>query len=112
MPSYDYHCDANQTTVEVRHPMATTLRTWGEICYVAQIPLGETDPLAPVRKVIRAPFLAIPTGNSQLRETGFTKLVRRDKGLYENVTAAEGESRFLRSDNDGPLPEFTDKARD
>lgn len=112
MPAYDYYCDANKTTVEVIHPMTTTLRTWGEVCFVAQIALGDTDPLAPVRKVIHAPYLARPISNSQLRDTGFTKLVRRDKGLYENVTAAEGEARFLRGDNDSPLPTFTDKIED
>ncbi len=111
MPRYDYYCDDNQTTVEVDHPMPTTLSTWGEVCFAAQISLGDTDPLAPVRKVIRAPYLAKPIANSQLRETGFTKLVRRDKGLYENVTAAEGEARYLQ-DSDGPLPTFTDKTRD
>ncbi|MDZ7736742.1 MAG: zinc ribbon domain-containing protein [Gammaproteobacteria bacterium] len=111
MPAYDYYCNENRTTVEVVHPVNTTLKTWGEVCFVAQISLGDTDPLAPVRKLIRAPYLARRIGNSQLRETGFTKLVRRDKGLYENVTAAEGEARFLQ-DQDGPVPAFTDKIRD
>lgn len=111
MPLYDYYCDDNQITVEVDHPMTTRLSTWGEVCFVAQIPLGETDPLAPVRKVIHAPYLSKPIANSQLRETGFTKLVRRDKGLYENVTAAEGEARYLQ-DTDGPVPKFTDKVND
>lgn len=111
MPHYDYYCDDNQTTVEVEHPMKTMLHTWGEVCFVAQIPMGETDPLAPVRKVIHAPNITKTTGNSQLREKGFTKLVRRDKGLYENVTAAEGQARYLQ-DSDGPLPRFTDKVQD
>lgn len=110
MPLYDYYCAANKTTVEVQHPMTSTLHIWGEVCYAARIPLGDTDPLAPVIKVIRAPHLSLPTGNSRLRETGFTKLVRRDKGIYENVTATAGQNRYLRSDNDGPLPKFTDKS--
>lgn len=110
MPLYDYYCAHNQLTVEVEHPMTAALRNWGELCYAAQIPLGDTDPLAPICKVIRAPYLSAPTGNSQLRETGFTKLVRRDQGLYENVTSTEGQKRFVRSDNDGSLPEFTDKS--
>ncbi len=112
MPLYDYYCADNRTTVEVQHPMTTILRTWGEVCYVAQIPLGETDPLAPVSKVIHAPHLSLPTGDSKLRETGFTKLVRRDKGLYENVTAAEGEARFLSADGEDAAPRFSDKIRD
>jgi len=112
MPAYDYYCEANGTVVEVAHPIHATLKTWGEVCYVARIPLGETDPLAPVTKVIHAPYLAKPVSNSKLRETGFTKLIRRDKGLYENVTAAGGEARFLRDDGDSPLPVFTDKIRD
>lgn len=112
MPIYDYFCEANQLTVEVQHPMNTTLRTWGEICYVAQIPLGETDPLADVRKLIRAPNISIPTGHSKLKESGFTKLVRRDAGVYENVTATSKEQRYVRAGERDSLPHLHKKIRD
>lgn len=112
MPVYDYFCDSNQRTVEVQHPMNVTLRTWGEVCYAAQIPLGETDPLATVRKLIRAPNISIPTGNSKLKESGFTKLVRRDAGVYENVTATGSEQRYVRANDRDSLPHLHKKIRD
>lgn len=31
----------------------------------------------------------------ELKNMGFTKLVRRDKGVYENVTANHGEKRIV-----------------
>ena len=52
-------------------------------------PLGDTDFEAPVAK--RAAAIAIPTGNTTLKNAGFTKLVKRDEGVYENVTASGGE---------------------
>ncbi len=112
MPCYDYRCPANGVTVEVRHPIAARLRYWMELCYAAQIPLGDTDPMAPVEKVISAPHIAIPTGNATLREKGFTKLVKRDDGVYENVTAIEGESRYVRRGEPDTLPHIHRKVGD
>jgi hypothetical protein len=36
-----------------------------------------------------------PKTNSELRDLGFTKLVRRDEGVYENVTARSRDSRYM-----------------
>ena len=47
-----------------------------------------------VRRVISAFFVNAPRTDGDLKRLGFTKLVRRDKGVYENVTAAGGESRI------------------
>ena len=41
---------------------------------------------AKVQRVITAPNVSVPRSNRELREKGFTKLVRRDKGVYEDVT--------------------------
>jgi hypothetical protein len=112
MPSYDYYCEANNRTVEVNHTVNATLQTWGEVCYVAQIPLGDTDPMAPVRKVISAPAIAIPIGNSKLKELGFTKLVRRDQGVMENVTALDHEKRYFRADDPTSVPDIEGKVED
>ena len=113
MPSYDYFCEANGQTVEVTHPVGVTLRIWGEVCYVAQHPLGDTDPLAPVHRVFtRAPATVVRTSNAELRNEGFTKLVKRDDGVYENVTAIEGEARYMRRDDPGSIPHIHRKVRD
>lgn len=96
LPAYDYRCAANGRVVEVSHDAGMTLRNWGELCYVAQMQPGDTDPGAPVERVLRsAPAALIAESNSELRDRGFTKLVRRDKGVYENVTAIEGEARYM-----------------
>lgn len=112
MPCYDYFCEANGRTVEVRHPVSVVLTTWGEVCYAAQVPMGDTDFLAPVRKVITAPGLAFPAGNAKLKEMGFTKLVRRDDGVYENVTRSGDESRYMKKGDAGTLPHLHKKIGD
>ncbi|MGA1474588.1 MAG: zinc ribbon domain-containing protein [Prochlorothrix sp.] len=95
MPLYVYHCAENQETVEVFHPMSRTIATWGELCTLASVDLGVTAPETPVKRVIMAPRLAVPTSDSDYKSLGMKKLVRRDKGVYENVTAREGESRIV-----------------
>ena len=113
LPTYDYFCEANGTTVELSHPMDTELRFWAEVCYVAQIGLGKTDPMAPVKRVItRAPGTVITAGNAELKNLGLTKLVKRDTGVYENVTAADGEKRYMRHDDPTSLPHLHKKVRD
>ena len=52
MPTYDYRCDDNGRTLEVRHPMNAKLRTWGELCELLGIKPGDTPKGAAVRKVI------------------------------------------------------------
>lgn len=112
MPKYDYYCETNGRTVEVVHTVNADLKTWGEVCYVAQISLGETDPLAPVRKVISAPAITVPVGNSTLKEKGFTKLVKRDRGVYENVTALDHEKRYMTAGDASSIPDFKKKVED
>ena len=106
MPVYTYLCEANGQSVEIRHGVDAEIRTWGELCYAAQRPLGETEFLAPVRKVLSPPAIAIPASNSDLRNKGFTKLVKRDDGVYENVTRIGNESRYMRKGDSSTLPDL------
>lgn len=112
MPVYDYHCEANGQTVEVKHRVDVELTTWGEVCYAAQIPLGDTEFLEPVRKVLSPPGIALPAGNAKLKDLGFTKLVRRDNGVYENVTRSGSEARYMRSGQAETLPHLHKKISD
>ena len=112
MPSYDYFCEANGRTVEVIHPISAALKTWGEVCYVAQIPLGDTDPQAAVSKLISAPAIATSVSNATLKEKGFTKLVKRDQGVYENVTALAHEKRFFKAGDPSSMPDLKSKIED
>jgi putative FmdB family regulatory protein len=49
----------------------------------------------PVKRLLSAPMLRFPKSDSQLKNLGFSKLVRRDHGVYENVTAQDGESKIV-----------------
>jgi putative FmdB family regulatory protein len=49
----------------------------------------------PVVKRVSRINISAPKTNSELKDLGFTKLVRRDDGVYENVTARNGDSRYM-----------------
>ena len=51
MITYDYHCDANETTLTVRHSIKERLATWGELCALANQNPGDTPPETPVRRL-------------------------------------------------------------
>lgn len=113
MPSYDYYCEENGLTVEVNHPVSTTIKNWGELCYVAQIEMGTCDPIAPVKRVIRtAPGVSVPKFDSEIKNTGFTKLVKRDDGVYENVTATGDEKRYMKKGDAESVPHLHKKVGD
>jgi len=49
----------------------------------------------PVQKIISRINISCPKTNTELRDLGFTKLVKRDDGVYENMTARDGDSRYM-----------------
>jgi len=59
-----------------------------------------------VRKLISSPMLNFPKGASELKSQGFSKLVRRDKGVYENVSAQEGENRIVDLKDKSTFPDL------
>ncbi|THB68173.1 MAG: zinc ribbon domain-containing protein [Desulfovibrio sp.] len=79
MPLYEYEhmetpCDLGQV-FEISQPLADEPLTACPKCG------------GPVRKLLSAPRSFSTHTNAELRDAGFSKLVRRDKGVYENVTA-------------------------
>lgn len=112
MPIYEYYCDENAQSVEVMHSMHEKLTTWGELCRQAEIDLGDTPSGSAVRRLVSAPGLAFPKTNSELKNLGFTKLVRREKGVYENVTASGGDARYMNADDPSSVPNLKKKIRD
>lgn len=52
MPSYDYRCDLNGLTLEVRHGINHVISTWGALCKHVGIETDETPFDTPVRKLI------------------------------------------------------------
>ncbi len=67
---------------------------------------------AAVRKIISRPSVSTPKTNRELKDLGFTKLVKRDHGVYENVTARDNESRIVHRDKPETLPNFKKTIRD
>lgn len=65
-----------------------------------------------VARVICPVGLAAPAGDSELRDKGFAKLVRRDKGVYENVTAMNHESRYYHADRPETMPDIRRRVGD
>jgi hypothetical protein len=55
MALYDYYCEANDRTIEVRHGMSESVKTWGELCAVTGIDAGDTPANAPLRRLMSAP---------------------------------------------------------
>ena len=112
MPFYKYRCPDNGLQVEVSHPSNVCLDTWGQLCYIGQVEMGETPFEAPIEKVLTPAQIIIPDSNSKLKENGFTKLVKRDEGVYENVTALDGEERHMIAGRRDTLPNITKKIKD
>lgn len=112
MPVYEYLCKANGRSLTVVHPMNQRLTTWGELCALAGIEPGDTPADAPVEKLLFAPAICTPMGDSHLKELGFTKLVRRDSGVYENVTRSQNENRYVTADDKSTLPDLSRKISD
>ena len=66
----------------------------------------------PVRKLISRINISTPKTNSELRDLGFTKLVKRDDGVYENVTARDGDRRMVIRGKSETLPDLKKTIRD
>ena len=66
----------------------------------------------PVERLIPRVFVNTPTTDSELKSKGFAKLVRRDEGVYENVTALDGESRVMEADKPDTLPDIKRRITD
>jgi putative FmdB family regulatory protein len=66
----------------------------------------------PVRKLISLSNISTPKTNTELRDQGFTKLVRRDKGIYENVTPRDGESKVMVHDKPETYPNLKRTIKD
>ena len=112
MPIYAYFCADNGETVEVAHSMKIDLSTWGQVCELAGREVGDTPASSKVERIIYPVSVAAPMSNSKLKELGFTKLVRREQGVYENVTAHEGEKKYMTADDSSSVPNFSNRVRD
>ena len=60
-----------------------------------------------VRKRISRIGVSIQKSNAELRDLGFTKLVKREDGVYENVTRRDGDSRYMIRGQPETVPDFS-----
>lgn len=65
-----------------------------------------------IKKLISHTNISTPKTNSELKDLGFTKLVKRDDGVYENVTARDGESRYMEKGKPETMPDLSKTIRD
>lgn len=61
----------------------------------------------PVQKIVSKINISCPKSNRDLRDLGFTKLVKRDDGVYENVTARDGDSRYMERGRPETIPKLS-----
>ena len=61
----------------------------------------------PIKKLISLVGISAPKTNSELRDLGFTKLVRRDDGVYENVTSRGKDSKYMVRGKPETMPDLT-----
>lgn len=104
MPVYEYEHQADPCgrgrVFEARQSMADD-------------PLAECpDCGGPVRKLMSVVGISTPKTDSELRNKGFTKLVRRDDGVYENVTRRDGESKYMVRGKPETVPDVSKIVRD
>ena len=66
----------------------------------------------PVRRLISMPYISTPKSDSDLKNMGFTKLVKRDQGVYENVTRSGSEARYMEAGKSDTLPDLKKKISD
>lgn len=66
----------------------------------------------PVHKLISRINIKTSRSNAELRDLGFTKLVKRDDGVYENVTRRKGESRYMERGKPETMPNVKKIVRD
>jgi hypothetical protein len=60
-----------------------------------------------VKKIVSRINICCPKTNSELRDLGFTKLVKRDDGVYENVTSRGNDSRFMIRGKNETIPDLS-----
>jgi len=105
MPVYEY-----EHTVEGECPLGQRFERTQSI-YSAPFTLCP-ECGRPVKKLISLASINTPKTDSDLKGLGFTKLVRRDHGVYENVTATGKESRIWDASRPETMPDLTKKIRD
>jgi len=104
MPVYEYeHSDAGcerGKRFEITQSIASAKLT---VC---------PDCGGPIKRLISLVAISTPKTASDLKNLGFTKLVKKDTGVYENVTATGKESRIWDASKPETMPDLKSKISD
>lgn len=65
-----------------------------------------------VQRLISGVYISTPVGVSGYKNMGFTRLEKRDDGVYENVTRGHGESKYMERGKAETLPNLKGKITD
>lgn len=104
MPVYEYE------HIQLSCPLGATFEVQQSI---HDVPLKHCPECGhAIRKLISRSNISTPRSNAELKDMGFTKLVKRDSGVYENVTARDGDSRYVVRDKPETLPNLSKTIRD
>lgn len=61
---------------------------------------------SPIERRLYAVGIAAPHTNAELKNLGFKKLVKRDDGVYENVTRNDKEARYMERGKSDTMPDI------
>ena len=104
MPTYEYEHDEKSCDLGVVFEVEQSIKD-EKLTHCPKCGRG-------IHKLISLPFIAITRGDSYLKSMGFTKLVRRDNGIYENVTATDKESRYFDASKPETMPDIKKRIKD
>lgn len=65
-----------------------------------------------VSRLISGAYVSTPTTASEYKSMGFTRLEKRDTGVYENVTRSDGEARYMEAGKPETIPHVKKRIRD
>jgi hypothetical protein len=97
MPTYLYR--VGEERLEVMHSMKADPQTWGELRAVAELPSRDYADHQPVERLIVPVAAKVSEFTADFRNKGLQRLEKRDKGVYENVTAPKGSIERILDSN-------------
>ncbi len=107
MPLYEYQARPDETGCDYCSEGFSILQSMKEDSLAACPRCGSA-----VQRLIFPVGVATPKTNSELKNLGFTKLVKRDDGVYENVTRNHGENKYMERDKPDTIPNLKGKITD
>lgn len=107
MPIYDYKASEGHPGCEHCRDGFSHFQKMSDAALTACPKCG-----GPVSKQLAAVGLSLPKTASTLKNLGFTKLVKREEGVYENITRTGDEARYMIRDKPETMPNIKGKIAD